>query len=236
LRYVLRTLLVALATVFWGIAACLMAPFDRTGELGVLASRHWVRWILAICRIDVTVRGLENIDPDQPCVVMSNHQSLVDIAAIVATLPLSFRFVAKRELARIPFFGWGMVAAGHIVIDRGDHAAAVASLQAAAEKVRAGTTVIIFPEGTRNPSGELRPFKSGGFHLALQAGVPILPVTVSGSNHITPHGPLRIEPGPVAVTYGAPIPTAGLGEADREALKQRVRDAILAGFDAALQG
>ena len=166
---------------------------------------------------------------------MSNHQSAFDIAAIGATLPLSWRFVAKRELTWIPFFGWGLVAAGHVLIDRRDHERSVRSLRRAAERVRSGVSVIVFPEGTRSATGELGPFKSGGFHLAIEAGVPILPATVSGSRRITPPKSLRVESGPILVRYGKPIPTEGLATDDREQLKQEVRQAILAGFDPELQ-
>jgi 1-acyl-sn-glycerol-3-phosphate acyltransferase len=112
----------------------------------------------------------------------------------------------------------------------------VRSLARAAERVRAGANVIIFPEGTRSPDGSVREFKSGGFHLAIQAGVPIVPISVSGSWRITPKRSLRIESGRVLVRYGAPIPTAGLRVDDRGEVKLRVREAIVKGFDPELQG
>jgi 1-acyl-sn-glycerol-3-phosphate acyltransferase len=169
---------------------------------------------------------------------MSNHQSLVDIAAIVSTLPRtqSWRFVAKKELARVPIFGQAIVASGHIIIDRGDRARAVESLRRAAEIIRAGTTVIVFPEGTRSPRGNLRAFKSGPFHLALEAQVPIIPVTVSGSQRITPKGQLIVHRGVVKIVYGKPIPTRGLSLDGRKELAGRVREAIVRGYDVAFQG
>jgi 1-acyl-sn-glycerol-3-phosphate acyltransferase len=109
-------------------------------------------------------------------------------------------------------------------------------MKRAAERIRTGTNVIIFPEGTRSTSGEMGPFKSGGFHLAIEAGVPILPITVSGTNHITPKGSLRIESGRVRILYGKPLPTAGLDLEARGRLKEEVRRAISAGFDPDLQG
>ena len=142
--------------------------------------------------------------------------------------------MAKRELTWIPFFGWAL-GMSQIIIDRGNHAKAVASLRAAAHEVRDGRTVILFPEGTRSPVGELRAFKSGGFHLALQAQVPILPGTVSGSHRLTPKGSFRLLSGTIKIVYGRPVPTLGLGTEDREVLKRRVHDAIRAGYDAAYQ-
>lgn len=233
--YVIRYVLIALYTVFWASVACVQALLGRGGEGGLQAGRHWAHWILGTSRVHVDVEGLENIAPDRPYVVMSNHQSAFDIVALAATLPLSWRFVAKRELTRIPFFGWGLVAAGHIVIDRRNTESSVRTLKEAAERVRSGTSVIVFPEGTRSPTGDLGRFKSGGFHLAAEAGVPIVPATVSGSRGIAPPKSLRVSSGRILVRYGKPVPTAAFANGDREPLKAEVRRAILAGFEPALQ-
>jgi len=233
--HVLRYLIIAVYTVFWGGVICLIAPFDRGGELALRGARVWVRWVLRTCRVRVDAQGLENLSPGQPYVVMANHQSLFDITAIAFSLPLSWRFVAKRELARVTFFGWGLVAAGHIVVDRQNNEASVRSLKRAAQRIRDGITVVIFPEGTRSPTGELRRLKSGGFYLAVEAQVPILPATVSGSRRITPRGSLRVHPGRILVRYGTPIPTEGLDTSHIALLKERVAAAIQAGYDPDLQ-
>lgn len=233
--YVVRYLLVVLYTILWGIPACIAPLFDRSGEAVIWIGRQWVRWIFWTCGIRVEAEGLENVDPQRPFVLMSNHQSVLDVGALVLTLPVSWRFVAKRELVFIPLFGWAIALGGHVVIDRGSHERAVASLRRAAERIRSGTNVIIFPEGTRSETGEMRPFKSGGFHLALQAQAPILPATISGSARLTPKGSLRVESGLVKVRYGKPIETRGLAREDSEHLKQMVREAIAAGYDPALQ-
>jgi len=234
--YVLRYLLVTLYTILWGGIGCLVAPFDRNGHAIVWVGRQWVRWILSTCGIRVEVDGLENIPRDRPCVYMSNHQSVFDIAAIISTLPVAWRFVAKRELTWIPFFGWALALGHQVIVDRKDRESSVKSLARAAERVRAGANVIIFPEGTRSPDASLREFKSGGFHLALQAGVPIVPIAVSGTWRISPKRSPRIHSGRVLVRYGEPIPTQGLGPDDRSLLKSRVRDAILKCYDPELQG
>lgn len=234
--YVYRYLMIALYTIFWGLVACIVGLVDRSGEGILWIGRRWVSWILATCQIEVDCEGLEHVDPKQPFVFMSNHQSVIDTAAIVSTLPVSWRFVAKRELLWIPFFGWALGIGGHVIVDRKDRERAVKSLKRAASRIRGGTSVVIFPEGTRSPSGTMGLFKSGGFHLAIEAGVPIVPITVSGSNRITPKGSLRIESGRVAIRYAAPIPTAGLDLDARGQLKDRVRRAITAGFDRDLQG
>jgi 1-acyl-sn-glycerol-3-phosphate acyltransferase len=216
----------------------IVASFFDGGRTMLRLGRVWIGWILSTVRVSTEVEGLENVPTHTPIILMSNHQSLVDIAAIVSTLPRSvrWRFVAKKELVRVPIFGQALVASGHIIIDRGHHAKAVESLRRAAERIRSGTTVIIFPEGTRSSNGHLQPFKSGPFHLALEAQVPIVPVTVSGSQHATPKGTLRVHPGTVKIVYGKPIPTRGLGLDDRRTLRDRVRNAIAAGYDVAFQG
>jgi 1-acyl-sn-glycerol-3-phosphate acyltransferase len=231
---VLRFALIALYTVFWGIPAMLVAPFS--GEAIVWIGRRWISWIFRSCGIRVIATGLDHIDRTRSYVFMSNHQSVLDIGALVLTLPVSWRFVAKRELTWIPFFGWALGLSDQIVIDRGNRTRSVRSLQQAAERIRAGVNVIVFPEGTRSTTGELREFKSGGFHLAIQAQVPILPATVSGSFELIPKRSLKVHAGTIKVAYGAPIPTAGLTTEQRGELKDRVREAIARGFDPELQG
>jgi 1-acyl-sn-glycerol-3-phosphate acyltransferase len=232
--YVLRFALITAYTVFWGVPAVLVAPFS--GEAIVWIGRKWIGWIFRTCGVRVEAEGLANIDRTRSYVFMSNHQSVLDIGALVLTLPVSWRFVAKRELTYIPFFGWALGLSDQIVIDRGNRAKALRSLARAAERIRTGVNVIIFPEGTRSPTGEIREFKSGGFHLALQAQVPVVPATVSGSRELIPKRSLKVQSGTIKVVYGKPIPTLGMRSEQRDELKARVRDAIERGFDAVLQG
>ena len=234
--YVYRYGMIVLYTIIWGVLACVIGVVDRSGEGILWVARNWIRWILATCHIEVECEGLEHIDPEQPYVFMSNHQSVLDIGALVLTLPVDWRFVAKRELTWVPFFGWALGLSDQIVIDRGNRTSAVRSLQRAAERVRGGISVIVFPEGTRSPTGRMREFKSGGFHLAIEAQVPILPATVSGSFHLIPKRSLKVQSGTIKVSYGKPIPTRGLGVEERHALKERVRQAIEQGYDPVLQG
>jgi len=231
--YFVRFSLIALYTVFWGAIATVAAPFS--GEAIVWVARNWIRWIFATCGVRVEASGLEHVRATKTAVYMSNHQSVLDIGAIVESLPISWRFVAKKELTYIPFFGWALGLSDQVVIDRGNRRRAVESLRRAAERVRGGVNVIIFPEGTRSPDGSLRAFKSGGFHLAIDAQVPVIPITVSGSFQLTPKRSLQVRSGTVKVVYGAPIPTTGLTARERELLKDRVADAIRASYDAKLQ-
>lgn len=234
--YVWRYSLVAIYTVFWGSLGMLLFIFVREGRAVPWVVRNWTKWIMASCGIRYRVEGAEGVRDAAPCVIMSNHQSVFDIAVLANTLPVSWKFVAKRELLRIPFFGWAMALGDQIMIDRSNHERSVESLAVAARRVAGGVNVIIFPEGTRQPGPGVGDLKSGGFHLAMQAGVPIQPVSISGSRRITPRGSLRIERGEILIRYGKPIPTKGLAEGDRDALKQRVADAIEAGIDFTRQG
>lgn len=229
--YLLRYLAVTAYTAFWCSVAIVSMLIDRSGESVVRMARIWIAWIYASCDVTVEATGLDSISPSQPYVFMSNHESVWDITAIVATIPVSWRFVYKKELAWIPIFGWALLAHRHVMVDRGNRASAVKSLQAAAERVRDGTSVIIFPEGTRSETGTMGEFKSGGFHLAIQAGVPIVPMSISGGRGVTPKGSLRIDGGKLRIVYGKPIPTEGMTVQDRVALKEEVRRAILQGLD-----
>lgn len=225
--YALRFVLIVLYTIFWAALACLLVLFDRSGEIAVRIGRIWVSWILGTCGIRVEAEGAGDLVAQQPVVIMSNHQSHFDIPALVATLPISWRFVAKRELTWLPFFGWALVMGGHVIIDRSRQRRAIASLERAAARVRAGTNVIIFPEGTRSRDGALGAFKSGGFHLARRAGVPIVPASISGSREIHRRGSLAVHGGTIRVRYGAPVPTAGR---ELRELEEAVRSAIEAGL------
>jgi 1-acyl-sn-glycerol-3-phosphate acyltransferase len=231
--YVFRFAMIAIYTVIWGVPAMLVAPFS--GEAIVWIGRTWLSWIFRTCGVHVVAEGLEHVDRTQSYVFMSNHQSVLDIGALVLTLPVSWRFVAKRELTWVPFFGWALGLSDQIVIDRSSRTSSVRSLERAAARVRAGLNVIIFPEGTRSPDGRMGPFKSGGFHLAIQAQVPILPATVSGSLDLIPKRSLEVRSGTIKVTFGAAIPTRGMRPEQRGELKARVRDAIARGYDPALQ-
>jgi len=228
-----RLAFIGLYTVVVGTAACLVALVDRSGRAVVVLGRLWVRAILRVCHVRVEVSGLENVSSDQPQIFMSNHQSVFDIAAIIQSLPVPWRFVAKKELTWIPFFGWALVLSGQIIVDRGNRERAVRSLSRGAQRIRDGVHVIIFPEGTRSETGELGSFKSGGFHLALEAGVPVVPVGVVGSRDVTPKRSLRVHGGTVRVVYGKPIPTADFDVEHRGELKEAVRQGILACLDRA---
>jgi 1-acyl-sn-glycerol-3-phosphate acyltransferase len=182
----------------------------------------WSRLVFAGAGVRVVCEDPERLRDPGPCVVVSNHRSHLDGPALLQVLPFRFVFVIKRALARIPLWGWAVSAAGYVAIDRHDHRDSLAGLRRAAAQVRAGRRVLVFPEGTRSPDGRFLPFKKGGIILALEAGVPILPVAVLGSRDLLPSHSLRARPGTIRVRVGEPIPTAGLSYEDRDALVARV--------------
>lgn len=185
--------------------------------------RLWGRIGLRLAGVGLRVEGRENLPSDRPVIYISNHQSNFDILALFAGLPGQFRWLAKEELFHIPLFGLTMRRAGYISIDRSDRKKAIRSMSAAAQRIAAGASVTIFPEGTRSPDGSLLPFKKGAFTLALQSQVPIVPLVIRGSGKIMPKHSKWIRGGTIRLTIFPPIATAGLAAEDRDGLMERVR-------------
>jgi 1-acyl-sn-glycerol-3-phosphate acyltransferase len=230
--YALRTALIVTYTLLFAPISMVASLADRSGDSSLAIARCWVRMILATCGIRVVTRGLENLDRERASVYMSNHQSFVDVAVILATLPVSIRFVAKKELARVPIFGWGMALGGHLLVERGNRAKVMASLEHGVELIRRGSSLCVFPEGSRSLSGEMSNFKNGGFQIAMLAGAPIVPISIVGSGRLAPKTTLAIDSGVVEIHYGRPIPTEHLRPRNRLELKKQVREAILLGTQA----
>jgi 1-acyl-sn-glycerol-3-phosphate acyltransferase len=183
--------------------------------------------ILWVCGVKVQVMGLENIKNHVPYVYMTNHQSYFDIFALLAFIPSDFKFILKQELMKIPILGFSMRKAGYISIDREDPRRAVRSLNEAARRIKSGTSVVIFPEGTRSPDGVLQPFRPGGFHLALKSGCEIVPVAIAGSFRIVPKGSLKINRGRFTLSLGKPMALDPYSKKDMGLLMNRVREAML---------
>jgi 1-acyl-sn-glycerol-3-phosphate acyltransferase len=220
-----------LSAVFFGIISIFASFLDKTGNLPHRIARIWSSTILCVSGINVKVKGLKNIDPSKPYIYMANHQSNFDIPVLLAYMPLQFRWLAKTELFKIPLFGLAMKRGGYIPIDRSDFRAAILSLKKAAETIRKGTSVIIFPEGTRSTDGQIRDFKKGGFIMAIDSQVPIVPVIIHGTRQIMPKTTLRIRPNDVLVEIKKPIFTANFTRRQKDKLMARVRKAICESFD-----
>jgi 1-acyl-sn-glycerol-3-phosphate acyltransferase len=184
----------------------------------------WAEKILRAGNAGLTAEGLENFVPGQPYVVMSNHRSLLDIPALFLAVPGSMRMVLKEELTRIPIWGRALVASGFVPVSRGNHARALAQLTEAKKHLSNGICVWIAPEGTRSRTGELGPFKKGGFHLARQLGMPIMPAWISGTDAIIPPDSFVAHSNKVAhVRFGTPIPTDGDPDDPIDELVREVR-------------
>ncbi|HFQ80420.1 MAG TPA: 1-acyl-sn-glycerol-3-phosphate acyltransferase [Desulfobacterales bacterium] len=190
--------------------------------------RYWARIISRLAGMRVTLRGGENLTAGQPHILAANHQSQFDIFALQGYLNIDFRWLAKKELFEIPVFGLGMRQAGYIPIDRSRGREAIKSLYAAAERIAAGASVIIFPEGTRSPNGKLQEFKTGGMVLAIKSGVPIVPVAICGTHDILPKGKLLARPGRVTINVGRPIATSNFKVSDKQELARRLHDEVAA--------
>jgi 1-acyl-sn-glycerol-3-phosphate acyltransferase len=196
-------------------------------------ARLWAKVGLKLAGVKLTVCGQENLQPDRPVIYMPNHQSNFDILALLAGLPGQFRWLAKEELFRVPLFGLAMRRCGYIPLDRSDRKKALKSMTEAARRIQDGTSVVIFPEGTRSADGHLQEFKKGGFMLALKAKVPVLPVAIQGSYAVMPKTSRWIHGGAIEVCILPAIDSSGMGTADREPLMEQVRHRIAATLGAA---
>lgn len=218
-----KALLIALAAIPLSLIALFSTPLDRSGRTFHAMSRTWSKLILVLFGIKVVTRANGQIIPGQHYVYISNHASAFDIPALVCGIPDDIRFVLKKELTRIPIWGWALKYGHYITIDRGKARDAMKSLDEAAGRIRKGASVILFAEGTRTRDGKLQPFKRGAFTLAAKAGIPIVPVTINNTFKIMRKGSWRISPADIHLVLGAPVPTEGV--TDREG-EQRLMNAV----------
>jgi len=223
--------LIFLNTFVLGIPCLLVSFFDPHGEANYWFIRMWARLLLWTCGVRIEATGIENLPAKGPFIFMSTHNSHFDIPVLVKAVPRQFRIVAKKVLFKIPVFGWILSAAGYVSVDRGDKEQAFASLDRAAEGVRSGMPLLIFPEGTRSPDGSLGPFKKGGFVLATRAKAPLIPVVVTGTYNVLPKTTWHIRPGRVKVRFLMPIDTSSYSYESKEALMERVREAMSQALD-----
>ena len=207
----------------------ILSIFNPRGDWVLRFGRLWARGICAASGVRVEGRGAENVPRDRSSILLSNHASNFDMLAILITLPVSFRVVAKRFLFHIPIFGWCLRLAGMIPIDRDKRASAIRSLDRAAERVKTGMPVLFFPEGTRGAGGRLLPFKKGAFVIAVKSGVPVIPVSVVGSEAVLSKRSFRVRPGRIIVQYGPEIAVSSYSLETKELLMARVKEAIEAG-------
>jgi len=213
-------------TVVSGLLGTIVGFIPPRGDWTLRGARLWARGVLLGGFVRLKSRGRERVPRDTPVVFMSNHESWLDIPALLAAIPVQVRFLAKKSLFSWPFFGWAIAAMGFIPVDRKNRREAVKSFEDAAARIRAGRSVLIFPEETRSTDGNLLPFQRGGFLIALKAGIPIVPVGLEGPRRCLPKYNYLVRPGTITVRFGQAIPTAGRGVTDKGRLMDEVRRAV----------
>ena len=226
LRAAFTVLFISLLTILGSVLGIASRLLDSSGDTVLDLARLWARWVTSIAGVKIVVENRGNLLPNQPYVFMANHASSLDIWAVFVAIPRRIRLIAKKQLSRIPFLGWVMWAGRFIFIDRQNGVAARRSIEVAGQRIHDGVSVLLFPEGTRTRDGALGPFKKGGFHLAVKAGVPIVPVALRGTRALMPRGSLLLRSGTMTVVIGEPIATVGLSDEDRANLNDRVRGVV----------
>ncbi|HUN54415.1 MAG TPA: lysophospholipid acyltransferase family protein [Smithella sp.] len=220
-----------LATTFvFGICA-MITSLLLTPRAGGIFAVMWARVNSFFTPMAVNVNGAKNIKPGTSYVIISNHQSMYDIYVLYGWLGVDFKWVMKKELERVPVLGLACRILGHIYIDRSNPQGAVETIRAAKTKIVNGTSVLFFPEGTRSDDGALRPFKKGAFKMALDLGIPILPVTINGTRNVLPKKTLDLMPGGATMTIHQPISVADYREENINELMERARLVINSSLD-----
>lgn len=222
-------------TILWtaliSVVGILVALLDRSGRWYHKAARVWSKFTLWLFGIKVSTAGLEHLDPAKRYVYVSNHASMFDIPAIFVAIPDDVRIVLKKELTRVPLWGWALKVGPYISIDRFNAKDAMGSLDRALETIRQGASVLVFAEGTRSRDGRLQPFKRGAFALAARSGVPIVPVTINNSFNILPKGSLKIQPADISVVVDKPIESSGVvGKEEELRLMEQVHAVLEKNF------
>lgn len=222
---------VAVLTVFFSTLDLLVVlPLSLLLDQGSRRLVHqisvaWARGIIAwnpLWRLAVT--GRQNIQAGKHYLVISNHQSLLDILAVAAALPLNFRFLAKKELFYVPFMGWAMACAGYVPVDRSSHDSGRKAVRRIVELLKKGLSVLLFPEGTRSPDGKIHAFKLGAFKIARESRVEILPVVVDGTGTALPKKSLFLRKrSTFVVSIGRPVSLDNLSEHSLEEAKEKIR-------------
>lgn len=185
----------------------------------------WAKFLAFISGIPVTINGLENLPKNEAVIFASNHQGAADILILLACIPVRFTFIVKKELLEVPFFGWYLKNAGYVGVDRGSRRGAIQMFSNAADRLKAGDNILIFPEGTRSPDGTLQEFKRGSLLLAFKAKVRIVPIAISGSFNIMRKKSYVINPTPIKMNIGKPISLEKYGN-DSDAANDDLRNII----------
>ena len=227
IRGVLVLLIVPVLTVIVSAFAIIATiVFRRPATRVQIYPRYWARIICGLIGVKVGLFGIEKLDRTRPYIFAANHQSQVDIFVLQGFLNFDFRWLAKLELFKVPVFGTAMRRAGHIAVDRAHRREAIKSLDEAAKRIADGTSVVIFPEGTRSSDGRLLPFKGGAMALAIKAGVPVVPLGISGTHEVLAKGKLIARSGKVTIRVGEPIETVGYKVKDKHEVAKLLQERV----------
>ena len=231
LRTIWIVLWAAAATTVLFLPMTVAGLMSRTGDLAFNISKLWAYVMLSVSFVRCEVKHREKIQKGISYIIVSNHQSLFDILALVTTLKIQFRWIIKQEIFRVPFFGYALYASRNIFIDRSHRDRAIESINRGIDRLPEGRSVMVFAEGTRSPDGRIREFKKGGFVPAVMRNIPILPVTVNGSRQVLPKGSLAARAGTIQVVVGDPIDTSGYTTDRIDELIARTRRTIMKNCD-----
>jgi len=227
LRALLLILSAAFLTAVVGTLGLGVSLFDRSGGWASSFQRAWVHSLFRLNGIRIRVQGRENLKEGNANILISNHASLLDIPAIVAAVPLPVRFIAKKSLIWYPIFGWFMYFGKHLLIDRQSGVSAVKSLKKASGLMEQGISIVVFPEGTRSPDGEVKEFKRGAFLLALQSRAPIVPISITGTYEMLPRTGWCFRPGTIDLKIGSLISTQDHPIREIRHLVEKARNVII---------
>jgi len=222
---------ITLLSIGLGAVALFLAAVQRNGNGPHKIASLWSRLLCRLNGIPVEITGMENVQRDRAQIFVANHQGYFDIFALSGYLPVQLRWMAKASLFRIPFVGWSMRAAGYIPVERENKKKAFQSFHNTIEKIRAGCSIVIFPEGTRSEDGTIGPFKKGGHLLAARSGAPMVPVTLLGTGEIIRKGSAVICPGPVRIIISPPVEVTRDGADGSEKALEGIRETIIRTYE-----
>jgi 1-acyl-sn-glycerol-3-phosphate acyltransferase len=229
IRTLLGVIFLTLYVIVVGLPVIAFSAVTSSSDVLYRAGTWAIRATLAIIGVRVRAEGFDNVPPGV-CIFAANHVSALDPPAALVGIPRRISFLAKKEVFKVPVVATAMRLAKIVPVDRADREAAIGSMDRAREVIADGISFVVFPEGTRSRDGRLRAFKKGTFVLAIQAGVPVVPVSILGSRDLMPKGRLAVTPGEIVLRFGKPIEGSAYAMEQREDLMARVHEALAAGL------